>query len=79
MKVYAIRNRATGALLSGQSRRPVYTRKADAIAAAEGYLSAGRILQIVEYTLGVAGGTVVHEFSGFASLRVEPYRIEVDA
>lgn len=76
MKVYAIRNKDTNEFLSGHSRRPVYTRKADAIAAADGYLRLPRVVQIVEYSLGVAGGRVVHEFNGFEGQRAD-YLLEV--
>lgn len=71
MKVYAIRNADLGVLMSGKSRRPVYTRKMDAVKAArDGYVDHNRHVQIVEYTLGQAAGRVVHEFNGFEGKRV---------
>lgn len=73
--VYAIRNRATGEFMAGNSRRPVYTREADAINAVigtkpyrpnDGYRSPGRIVEVVKFQLGHSSpvGEVVATFDG---------------
>lgn len=71
--VYAARNRATGELMGGNSRRPVYTREADAINAVigitpyrpnNGYRAPGRIVDVVKFQLGSPIECVVATFDG---------------